>query len=134
MIKDHPWQNDSIMCKVLIVEDNDNFRETLKALLLPRYQNLLFAEAKSGGEGIEQFNAFRPGIVFMDVRLPDRIGLDLIAVTRGIDPSVRIIMMSCYDQPEYREAAAQKGSDFFVLKGSSTVDMILDAMQAILPA
>ena len=121
------------MRKVLIIEDNDNFRKTLKEFLYPRYQNLLFAEAKSGREGIEKFNDFRPGIVFMDIRLPDRIGLDLIEVMRGIDPNVRIIMMSNYDQPEYREAAVQKGSDFFVLKGSSTVDMILDAMRAILP-
>jgi YesN/AraC family two-component response regulator len=121
------------MCKVLIIEDNDNFRQCLKELLNPRYQNLIFEEARDGSEGIEKFSVFKPNIVFVDVRLPDRIGLDLINVMKGIDPKVRIIMMSNYDLPEYKEAAVQKGSDFFILKGSSTIDMILTAMQSILP-
>ena len=120
--------------KVLIIEGNDHFRQTLKEFLTPRYQNLIFDEARDGSEGIEKFSVFKPNIVFIDVRLPDRIGLDLIDIMRAINPQVRIIMMSNYDLPEYREAAVRKGSDFFIQKGSSTVDMILDAMKSILPA
>ncbi len=123
-----------MMCKVLIIEDNDNFRQILREFLNPRYQNLMFEEARDGSEGIEKFSVFKPKIVFVDVRLPDRIGLELIDVMRNIDPEVRIIMMSNYDLLEYKEAAVQKGSDFFILKGSSTIDMILKAMQSILPA
>ena len=121
------------MCKVLIIEDNDNFRQTLREFLNPRYQNLTFEEARDGSEGIEKFNVFRPKIVFVDVRLPDRVGLDLIDIMRGIDPEVYIIMMTSYDLPEYKDAAVRKGSDFFILKGSSTIDMIQNAMQSILP-
>ena len=120
------------MCKVLIIEDNDNFRQTLREFLNPRYQNLTFEEARDGSEGIEKFSVFRPKIVFVDVRLPDRVGLDLIDIMRGIDPEVYIIMMSNYELPEYKDAAVRKGSDFFILKGSSTIDMIQNAMQSIL--
>ena len=120
------------MCKILIVEDNDHFRQTLRSLLDARFPSMTFEEARDGSEALEKVRAFDPDLIFMDIKLPGQSGLDLTKRIRHSNAEVKIIILTSYDLPEYREAARVGGADHFVSKGSSKAEEILALVETLL--
>ena len=62
---------------------------------------------------------YRPGIVLLDVNLPDVGGLDLLPRLRDHCPQARVVMFSAQCSPEVIETAMQRGAAGFVEKGVS---------------
>ena len=120
------------MHKILIVEDNDHFRQTLKGLLKARFPSLSFEEARDGGEALQKVSAFDPDLIFMDIKLPGHSGLELTKRIRHSNAEVKIIILTSYDLPEYREAARVGGANHFVSKGSCKAEEILALVDSIL--
>jgi len=119
------------MLKTLIVEDNATFRQSLKATLETEFPLMVIEEAEDGKEAMERVITFRPDLIFMDIKLPGETGLDLTKRIKTNDTSIVIIILTSYDLPEYREAAQQYGADYFVSKGSSTREEILELVRSI---
>ena len=119
------------MLKTLIVEDNATFRQSLKATLETEFPLMVIEEAEDGKEAMERVTTFRPDLIFMDIKLPGETGLDLTKRIKTNDTSIVIIILTMYDLPEYREAAQQYGADYFVSKGSSTREEILELVRSI---
>jgi DNA-binding NarL/FixJ family response regulator len=119
------------MLKTLIVEDNATFRQSLKATLETEFPLMVIEEAEDGKEAMERVTTFRPDLIFMDIKLPGETGLDLTKRIKTNDTSIVIIILTSYDFPEYREAAQQYGADYFVSKGSSTREEILELVRSI---
>jgi CheY-like chemotaxis protein len=59
---------------VLIVDDNEHLRKILSSIL--RFSGYDIVEAKSGGEAIEKAASAQPGLILLDLNLPDMKGLD----------------------------------------------------------
>lgn len=119
------------MLKTLIVEDNATFRQSLKATLETEFPLMVIEEAEDGKEAMQRVTTFRPDLIFMDIKLPGETGLDLTKRIKTHDTSIVIIILTSYDLPEYREAAQQYGADYFVSKGSSTREEILELVRSI---
>jgi DNA-binding NarL/FixJ family response regulator len=119
------------MLKTLIVEDNATFRQSLKATLETEFPLMVIEEAEDGKEAMEKVTTFRPDLIFMDIKLPGETGLDLTKRIKTNDTSIVVIILTSYDLPEYREAAQQYGADYFVSKGSSTREEILELVRSI---
>ena len=120
------------MYKVLIVEDNDHFRQTLRSLLDARFPSMSFEEAREGSEALEKVSAFDPDLIFMDIKLPGQSGLELTKRIRHSNAEVKIIILTSYDLPEYREAARVGGANHFISKGSCKAEEILALVETIL--
>ncbi len=118
--------------KILIVEDNDHFRQTLRSLLDARFPLMTFEEARDGSEALEKVSAFDPDLIFMDIKLPGQSGLELTKRIRHSNAEVKIIILTSYDLPEYREAARVGGANHFVSKGSSKAEEILALVETML--
>ena len=119
------------MCKILIVEDSDTFRETLRGILYSRFPFLAFDEARDGKEALKKVNSFHPDLIFMDIELPGESGLELTKKIKESYSKIIIIILTNYDLPEYREAARRSGADHFIVKGSSTTQEILAFVESI---
>ena len=119
------------MLKTLIVEDNATFRQSLKATLETEFPLMVIEEAEDGKEAMERVTTFRPDLIFMDIKLPGETGLDLTKRIKTNDTSIVVIILTSYDLPEYREAAQQYGADYFVSKGSSTREEILELVRSL---
>ena len=104
------------MQKVLIVDDNTLFRNFLRETLHSRFPSLIISEAKDKEEALRITETFSPDIIFTDIQLPDGNGLDLIRNIRGQYHDVKIIILTNYDEPEYREAAFRYKVDQFIPK------------------
>jgi len=120
------------MSKILIVEDNDTFRHTLRSLLQSRFPLIVIEEAENGREALQKTNDFLPNLIFMDIRLPGESGLELTKQIKHKSPSTIVIVLTNYDLKEYRVAAYESGANHFLGKGSSTAEEILELVDSIL--
>ncbi len=112
------------MCNVLIVENNDLFREMIKEVLYSHFPMMKIEEEVDGSSLFSRMDAFHPNIVFMDIRLPTGSGLELTKKIKMTCPDVTVVVLTSYDLPEYRQAAFQNKADYFVSKDSPMSDFL----------
>jgi CheY-like chemotaxis protein len=101
---------------VLVVEDNPDAREALRAVL--EMEGHRVAAAVDGADGVELAGAFRPEVAFIDIALP---GLDGYEVARrlraGADGRTMVLIaLTGRGQPEDRRRAHAAGFDGFLVK------------------
>ena len=102
------------MLRTLVVEDNRFFREVFKGRLLDYFPSMIIHEAINGKEAMEKINQMPPHLVFMDICLPGSNGLQLTRIIKKYYPNIKIVMLTAFDFPEYRQAAEQDAERFFV--------------------
>lgn len=106
------------MSSVLIVENNEFFRKSFSQILKMHLPSLSIVDTADGQEALQLIDAKRPDMVFMDIRLPGRNGLELTKEIKDSYPDIVVSIFTNYDIPEYRETASQYGADHFLLKDS----------------
>jgi DNA-binding NarL/FixJ family response regulator len=119
------------MFKTLIVEDNAAFRQSLREMLSERFPAMGFEEAQGGEEALDKIETTAPHLVFMDIKLPDANGLEVTRRIKARYVEIRVIILTSYDLPEYREAAKLYGADYFLSKESSSREDILTLVESI---
>jgi two-component system cell cycle response regulator DivK len=94
--------------RVLIVEDDRYVLDILGSIL--RFSGYDIVEAKSGGEAIEKAASAKPGLILLDLNLPDMKGLDAARAIRRNQRTAHIPVIACsaYGENE-REEALQSG-------------------------
>ena len=65
------------MFRILIIDPNTPFRESLRKIINGRFPTIEIQEAAAGAEGLAKLNTFAPLLIFIDIYLPDKNGLDL---------------------------------------------------------
>lgn len=80
------------MPKVLIIDDNEDLRDTLVLLLQDQGYDVI--SASDGESGVRVFGEARPDLVLTDVIMPNSDGVEAIRRMRAIDPAARIVAMS----------------------------------------
>ena len=120
------------MLPVLIVEDNTVLRIALKGLLTARFPSLEIDEASSGAEAMSEFRKRAPFLIFMDIRLPDKSGLEVTRAIKESSPKTEIVILTSHDMPEYREAALHSGASHFMTKGDVKIGVITSLVASAL--
>jgi DNA-binding NarL/FixJ family response regulator len=120
------------MFKTMLVEDSSSFRQLVKDTLKDLFPSMDIIEAADGREAFQKINSHPPNLIFMDIRLPGENGLELTRKIKADYPDVIVIILTSYDSPEYREAAAQNKADYFFAKGSIATDGIFKLVKSIL--
>ncbi len=118
MVSPNPSQEGTNKLRLLIVEDNNLFRQTLKECLHVSFPEIAIDEAVNGVEALKRVNAFAPDLILMDVRLPGESGLALTRKIKAIYPDIIIFVLTNYDSLECREAASRYGADRYIPKDS----------------
>ena len=98
---------------ILIVEDEPPIRRLLRTTLAAHDYRTL--EAGTGGEALHSMRHHRPDLVLLDLGLPDRDGLELIAEIRKLGP-VPIVVLSARGDEAAKVAALDSGADDYVTK------------------
>jgi CheY-like chemotaxis protein len=104
--------------RILIVDDNGPFRQTLKGSLQMSFPTVAIDEVADGIVVLQEVDTFLPDLIFMDIKLPGENGLKLTEKIKATHPNITIFILTSYDIPEYREAAFQSGADRFLAKTS----------------
>ncbi len=114
----------------MVVDDHPAFRMGLISLIESQPDMMVVAEAGDGGAVVETFRREQPDVVLMDLRLPIRSGVEAIIALRKEFPECRIIAITTYDRDEDIYRACQSGAQSYLLKDSST-DEILKTIRAV---
>ncbi len=104
--------------RILIVEDNDIYRELFKKILHTAFPDIVVDEAGDGRLALQKVDAFIPDLIFMDIHLHEENGIEIAKTIKTNHCEIPVIILTFYDIPEYREAALQCGSDRFIPKAS----------------
>ena len=97
---------------VLVVDDQEAFRAVARALL-ERDGFWVVGEAVDGATALLAERALRPDVVLLDVRLPDRSGLEVARAIRATAGAAQVVLISTAD---YSHAAAGCGAKAFLPK------------------
>ena len=114
-------RNDVI--RILIVEDHHVVRKGFVALLQMVRGLHIVAEASDGAQAVSLFEAHKPDITLMDLRLPVLTGVDAIKAIRQKSPDARIIVLTTFDGDEDIYRALQAGARGYLLKGMDADDL-----------
>ncbi len=109
--------------KILIVDDEPNVRLFLQELL--ENETYIIKTAASGAEAGDVSGSFLPDIVFLDLKLPDANGLDLITPLKKIESLPQIIIISALGTVENAVKATQLGAYDFITKPFDIEKIIL---------
>ncbi|QHT62246.1 response regulator [Paenibacillus lycopersici] len=109
------------MLKVLFVDDDILVRVGLRVLIDWAGAGWEIAgEAANGVQALEMIEAMKPDLLIMDMKMPQMDGADLLQRLRDRDRTLRIIVLSCYDDYAYMREALAAGADEYILKPELT--------------
>ena len=105
------------MFKVLIVDDNINDREGLRAVVNWKAIGVSALDfAENGQEGLEKSMLLLPDLVLTDISMPILNGLEMAKKIREKLPKMKFVFMSCFSEVEYLKTAIDINSYGYVLK------------------
>lgn len=103
--------------KLLIVDDEYYFRKALiQTIPMEAFGISKCLEAEDGEAAIREIEEQKPDIIFADINMPKMNGLTLIERIKKADPSLRVVIISGYDEFEYARKGLQFGVDRYLLK------------------
>ncbi len=102
--------------RVLLVDDHEVVRVGLCSLLARERGIEMVGEAGSAAEAVAQSARLRPDVVVMDVRLPDRSGVEACREIRALSPKIQVIMLTSYADDEAVLASIMAGAAGYLLK------------------
>lgn len=115
------------MIRVMVVDDHEVVRAGLQTMLDAEDDLEVVATAASAGEAVHRARAAAPNVVVMDVRLPDRSGVEACRDIRAENPATNVVMLTAYADDDALFAAIMAGAAGYVLKqvrGNDLVDGI----------
>jgi DNA-binding NarL/FixJ family response regulator len=115
--------------RILLVEDNDVFREALELLLGLRSDVEVVASVHDGTEAVPACKAHMPDVILMDYRMP---GLDGVQATRAVReacPDAAVVVLTASANVREMDALREAGA-VACLSKSQELDQIVDAIHA----
>lgn len=103
--------------RVLLVDDNHDFRHELRLLL-----------GENGQEAVELATRTDADVVLMDLRMPVMDGLQAARALRDQVPSLPVIILSAYEDPALKSEADAANAYAYLVKGCSG-DLVLDTIE-----
>ena len=117
---------------ILIIEDDDFFRELIRKKLLSEDFDVI--EAVDGEKGIEVMRNKRPDLVLLDLLLPNMDGFEVLSKVK-LDASISstpIIILSNLGQQEDIERGLKLGASDYLIKSQFDIDQVVDKIRNIL--
>jgi len=120
---------DAVSGSVLIIDDEAGIRESLETLL--EMEGYDVETASTGEQGLNRLGQRTFDLILLDLALPDRNGLDILAELRVQDPGVSVIMITAYGTVENAVRAMQSGAVNFVQKPWDNEKLLADVRAAV---
>ncbi len=114
---------------VLVVDDEEGIRESLGDILEDEGYEVITAE--TGYEGLKLIEEESPDLVFLDIWLPDRDGIEILEEIRTRNTSLPVVMISGYGTIELAVKATRMGAYDFLEKPLSLERVLLTTQRAL---
>ena len=102
--------------RVLLVDDNETFRDTVRRFLARQEGVEVVGEAGEAKAGLVLAQELKPDVVLMDLVLPGVNGFEAARWLTEKFPDIRVVALTMHDTEAHRQAAAESGCSAFVSK------------------
>lgn len=113
--------------RVYLLDDHEVVRRGIRDLLETTGDIVVVGESGSAREATARIPALRPHVAVLDGRLPDGSGIDVCRDVRSVDPTIKGLILTSYDDDQALFAAIMAGASGYVLKqirGNDLVDTV----------
>lgn len=112
------------MIKIAIADDHALFSESLKEMLNATGKFEVLATFTNGLQLLEALEKITPDVVIMDIRMPEMNGKQATEIITRKYPSVRVLVVTMYGEPDYYYEMVDAGATGFILKESTANELI----------
>lgn len=112
--------------RVLIVDDHEIVRKGLAAMLESQDDITVVGEASTADEAVRRTGLDEPEVVVMDVRMPDRSGIEACREILTTFDGVRVLMLTSFADEEALMASIMAGASGYVLKRVKGTELVDD--------
>jgi two-component system response regulator DevR len=112
------------MIRVFLLDDHEVVRAGVREMLQRDGDIEVVGESGSAVEATHRIPALRPNVAVLDVRLPDGNGIDVCRDVRSVDPSIKGLILTSYEDDEALFAAIMAGASGYVLKQIRGTDLV----------
>jgi len=117
------------LIKILIVEDEMLIRVGIKSCIDWEANGFeVIGLAEDGEQALDIIEKLRPEIVLTDIKMPNMDGLELIDRIKKQYPTIRVIVLSCYNEIDFIKKAMKLGADDYILKLSMEPGALLEVL------
>src|ERR1041385_8803125 len=115
--------------RVLIADDHPIVRDGLRMILSDAPEIQVVGEAENGLQAIEMAEEIRPGVILMDLRMPNLDGLSATERIKAQWPEIAIVILTTYNEDQLMIRSLQAGAMGFLLKDIGRQPLV-DTIQA----
>jgi len=116
------------MIRVFLVDDQALIRRGLRSLLKPEPDLLVIGEAEHGELALAALKALdpmdRPDVILMDIRMPVMDGVAATGAIVSAFPTIRVLILTTFDDTEYVTRALQAGASGYLLKDTPAEELV----------
>lgn len=116
--------------RILIADDQQAFRDGLRALFGSVPDLEVVGEATTGAEAIALADTLQPDVVLMDIKMPEMNGIEATENILTASPHISILVLTMFDDDDTVFAALRAGARGYLLKGALKAE-ILRAIRAV---
>jgi DNA-binding NarL/FixJ family response regulator len=110
--------------RIVVADDHPVMREGLRCIIEQEGDMAVVAEAGDGAEAISQFRLHRPDVTLVDLQMPSVDGLSTIGAIRAENPTAAIVVLTTYPGDARVSQALALGALSYVLKTSTTAEIV----------
>ncbi len=110
---------------VYLLDDHELVRYGIRTLLEASGKVRVVGESDSAVEATARIPALKPDVSILDARLPDGSGIEVCRAIRSLDPMLKALILTSYDDDEALFAAIMAGASGYVLKDVRRGDLLL---------
>jgi len=121
---------DTNSIRVYLIDDHPVLREGFAKALEAEPGMTVVGQAGTAAEALRDAQALKPDVMLVDLNIPDRDGIELLAALRVQSPTTKLLVLSCYDD-EFRVAEALRAGAQGYLVKTSELSEVIDGIRAI---
>lgn len=119
------------MIRAFLIDDSIEFIDSARKFLEAEGLEVI-GYSYSGKEGIKKVESLKPDIVFVDIVMPEISGFEVIKAIKEMSEIPKIVILTLYDNPEYRRVGEELGIDEFISK-SEFAEKIKPLIEKLFP-
>jgi len=109
---------------IVVADDHQVVRQGLRAILEAEKDFTIVGEAGDGLQAIRCVETLSPGVLVLDLMMPGLNGLDVVRQIKKVAPRTQVVILSMYSNEAYVLEALGNGASGYVLKDSSSADLV----------
>lgn len=113
------------MIKVFIVDDHEIIREGLKMILKEASDLIVVGEAQDGVDALRKLRIVECDVVVLDMNMPGRSGIELLADIKELKPKVHILVLSIHPEDKFALRTLKAGASGYLCKDTALEELVI---------